>query len=466
MYRNKTVGWAVQKSNWKTRAPGLVFGFILAMWALSDEPLLGGGPGFGLAQGVVFTAGLITMALTFLWPKAVPGVITIVLSFGVALVLAELIIGGAYAPRYTTAFDYDPELHYKLIPGAEREYQHTEINGGDRFSYHVNDQGFRGPALKKATAGLRRLVVYGDSFIQGEYSRHEDTFVHQLGKALQERLPGELEAVNAGVAGYGPDQALLKMRLELDLLKPDLVVMAIYSGNDFGDLVRNKLFRIDADENLIDNDFLFREHTVERLAQSKHDPIIRKMLREQYRRLTGADQRAPESPEQRIARFLKQHQTEYRGFVEDNNNLVGDLREDPYTADISILGLAEPSAAYKIRMMGAVLREIQHELSKRDIPALLLVIPHPIDVMGGKHDSGHIEKTLYPNYVPSRLTDAVVTLGEQAGFTVVNLFSYFAANDPASLYFRGGDDHWNAQGQAFAAQIVADFAQDQGLLKD
>ena len=116
--------------------------------------------------------------------------------------------------------------------------------------------------------------------------------------------------------------------------------------------------------------------------------------------------------------------------------------------------------------MGAVLRGIQHELRKRDIPSLLLVIPHPIDAMGGKHDSGHIQKTLYPNYVPSRLTDAVVTLGDQVGFDVVNLFSHFAANDPASLYFRGGDDHWNAQGQAFAAQIVADFIEDQGLLED
>jgi hypothetical protein len=53
------------------------------------------------------------------------------------------------------------------------------------------------------------------------------------------------------VTGYGPDQESLVMEDDLPSLKPDLIIVAIYSGTDFGDLLRNKLYRLDGQSRLV-----------------------------------------------------------------------------------------------------------------------------------------------------------------------------------------------------------------------
>ena len=51
-----------------------------------------------------------------------------------------------------------------------------------------------------------------------------------------------VQVVNAGVAAYGPDQACLALEADLAAgLDPDLVVLCVFAGNDWGDLLRNKL---------------------------------------------------------------------------------------------------------------------------------------------------------------------------------------------------------------------------------
>ncbi len=451
---------------WKEKIPGLVFGAILIIWAVSEEPTLGGGPGFGLAQTLVAMAGVLSIVLALTWRKMVPLMISLTLSLGVALVLAEIIIGGAYAPKYATPFEYDAKLHYRLVPGAVREYQHHELNGGDKFRYQVNADGFRGPELVQDDPSLRRVVVYGDSFIHGEYSRQENTFVHQLKLALDKQYEDRFELVNAGVAGYGPDQSLLRMKSELQTLKPDLVVIAVYTGNDFGDLVRNKLFRLDEQGVLIENEFILPETTLNGLKLSNSEPIIRKMLRDLAATWRGQKQRPQQSPEARVERFLEQHIAEYEQYITENNNVVGDLQEDPYTADISILGRTASSAAYKIRLMEAVLRQMKELLDAESIPVVLVAIPHPIDALRGEHDTGRVDASVYPGYDSDLLVNSLVSIGTDLDFPTVNLLPHFRAHDPVSLYFRGGDDHWNDKGQALAAGYVADFINQHGVLAE
>src|SRR5579871_5188433 len=82
-------------------------------------------------------------------------------------------------------------------------------------------------------------MVYGDSFIAAEGTPLQQTFVNQLERMLA------VHVISAGVPGYGPDQASLVMEDEIGSIKPSLIVFAIYSGNDFGDLVRNKIFNLD-----------------------------------------------------------------------------------------------------------------------------------------------------------------------------------------------------------------------------
>lgn len=41
------------------------------------------------------------------------------------------------------------------------------------------------------------------------------------------------------------------MEDQIGPLKPDLVIFAIYGGNDFGDLMRNKLYQLDQNQQLV-----------------------------------------------------------------------------------------------------------------------------------------------------------------------------------------------------------------------
>jgi hypothetical protein len=72
----------------------------------------------------------------------------------------------------------------------------------------INSQGFRetswsGPDL--------RIVVYGDSFVQGYFSEPAEYLRRAPGVPSVVSLGRDVEVVNAGVAGYRPDQELRKM---------------------------------------------------------------------------------------------------------------------------------------------------------------------------------------------------------------------------------------------------------------
>jgi len=70
------------------------------------------------------------------------------------------------------------------------------------------------------------------------------TFTRQLENALKEKGLSDVVVMNAGVQGYGPDQELRRMQRERGEARPDLIVWCLFSGNDYGDLLRNRMARI------------------------------------------------------------------------------------------------------------------------------------------------------------------------------------------------------------------------------
>jgi len=178
-----------------------------------------------------------------LWASLLLGLASVVVALGAA----ELTLR-AFLPIGQQSYRLDEELLFEPRPDSARFFVHRPGQTPRFVIASVNSQGFRGPELR-VPRPARRVVVFGDSFIHAEYAALEDTFASQLERQLVEGAEA-LEVVNAGVRSYGPDQALLRMQRTVDLLEPDLVVFAVYSGNDYGDPIRNKLFRIGQDGGL------------------------------------------------------------------------------------------------------------------------------------------------------------------------------------------------------------------------
>lgn len=435
----------------------------LVAWAIADDPFFGGDPGFGRTQALVAAAGLALGAsclLPFAWNARV---LALTLSAAFALALGEVAVRMLVGPRFVPAFEADERLLYRLVPGASAELVHTPANGGHRIRLRVNRAGFRGDELAPR-GDAPRVVVYGDSFIQGAFSELPHTFAKRLEQHLADRLAAPVEVVNAGVAGYGPDQILRKLEAELPMLQPDLVIVAIYAGNDFGDLLRNKLYRLDEEGRLQEHAFTVDPLIAHRMRASRRESVLKRMVREATQRLRTVEPWAdgPEAGRARMQAALEQNLREYEEYVTHGDPVVRELMSDPYNADVSLLP-DSASARYKVALMDRIVEAILERTRTHQVPLLLVLIPHPVDV-AGSHDTVEVDPERYPDYEPRAAITALERSARRLGIPFVDLFDPFEAHGAAALYFRSNDDHWNDRGQDVAASIVAETLIERQLL--
>src|SRR6185436_8711819 len=72
----------------------------------------------------------------------------------------------------------------------------------------------------------------GDSFAFGFGVREDDTYLARMERALADR---HVEVINAGLAGMGPDNEARLLAADGPGLRPDLVLVAFFVGNDLID---------------------------------------------------------------------------------------------------------------------------------------------------------------------------------------------------------------------------------------
>lgn len=449
---------------WVLRLACVLPGLALILWALADGPMIGGGLGIGLLDGAVLAVGCITLLAGFLPSRFLANYLAFFISASLMLIIIEVMLQIFLRSHYFPANDFDSRVLFKLRPSASSVFTHLPVNGGETIVSRVNDDGFTGPDLFPQGARAR-ILVYGDSFINALFTAEEDRFTARLQEELRHRLGREIEVINAGVAGYGPDQVLRRMETELEVFKPDLVVFGLFTGNDFGDLLRNRLYRLDEANELVENDFRLSPEQKRMVALNRHELVLARILRETTKRFSGRS-RAFDTfdPEAWIKRAHQQHLREYDEFVIKGDNTVGAFAVDPYSADIAS-SPESPSSRYKIRMMDRIVARMANEVDAAGTPLLALAIPHPMDLLDGDHASGRIDRSSFPEYSPKNLTDAASKIFSNHAIPHVNLYTPFVAEEVNALFLKGGDDHWNEAGQALAAEIVADRIVGDGLMK-
>ena len=433
---------------------GIALGLVLL--AVIDKPYGQSGAVFGLYKGVLFAAGVCLGALCLAPLSWNQKALTLLISVGMSLVVAEFVLRVMLGPHLL--FQRDDRVLYRLVPGAERIAVMPPIDGGAVIRYKINNQGFRGAELARPGESMR-VLVYGDSFIQGDFSRTEETFTEQLKGRLARKIGKSIEVVNAGVIGYGPDQELRRMEEELPTLKPNLVIVAIYAGNDFGDLIKNKLYRLSSDGSLQDNPSAFLDDAIlSNMNQSRRsEPILRKILRAAIGRLFGnpgnSSVTGREARRAWVDAYLKLAIHEYRQYVIEGDNAVH-LVSVPYNADVSLTPTSE-SARYQVAMMEQIMRRMGGTVAKNNAALVFLLIPSAIDV-ADEHEVEEVDPVKYPEYKRSTLTDILQQICQRNGFRAVNLFGPFWERRADDLYFKV-DGHWNPRGQAYAAELVSEF---------
>jgi len=352
------------------------------------------------------------------------------------------------------AYQFNPDYLIAHRPDARKQFTRSEANGGGVINWATNRDSFRGRELRDDPD--LRVIVYGDSNVQARFSALGQTFPFKLQKYLRALSKRDIEVINAGIIGAGPDQSLIRFATDVDTYKPDIVVFHIFADNDFGDIIRNRLFELDAQGALVRTQF---SATLDQTLKSIYPRLLLTRMAQKVLRLAGVNN-APASPEtfqsvnEIVDRWLELAGEEYAVYRSGMPREFSHFA-DHYDVDIALHPDSE-SALTKIALMERVLEKAKKIADEKKVLFVVLIQPSSID-MTRNLSTNYTVLQQHPGYQRARLTSIVDEICARHDIPRVNLYPVFSSNRPQSLYFMKDDDHWNDAGQDLAARVTADY---------
>lgn len=157
------------------------------------------------------------------------GLVVVAVSLCVALILCEVMLRYAL-PQSLGIWRQTRDGLVLLIPsldGSSKKFM-TRI--------HTNALGFRDVEHDlENSKGSYRVLLLGDSFMEALQVEFEESFPHLLEVELNKQLPCHVEVINAGVSGWGTDDAVTYLLRKGMALHPNLVLFGTTLYNDISD---------------------------------------------------------------------------------------------------------------------------------------------------------------------------------------------------------------------------------------
>ena len=214
----------------------------LALYAGMLPSLVVAPLGLGRTQTAVgcVVVGLVLCIAAAAWPRSRAAIANAMaasrwlrgidaLLWNVALVLAVGEVVLAVAGRFVSS----PLLATPNVSAHE----HIEQARRDVFAYFGRDtgnaRGYTDVEPRSDASDSVRIVALGDSFAYGIVG-YEKNFLTLLETKLAARVGHPVEVVNLGLPGLQPKDYLQMLADEGMPLRPDLVLVCLFAGNDFG----------------------------------------------------------------------------------------------------------------------------------------------------------------------------------------------------------------------------------------
>lgn len=374
------------------------------------------------------------------------------LAFGllVGLVAVEVVLR-VLGPRLTlvnsvtsiaTFQTFHPVYGFFHRPGASGWIETPEFTSYVSF----NSRGLRDRevALPKPAGGYRVLVL-GDSFVEGAQVPVEDTVSRRLEPLLAAAAPGRpVDAVNAGNAGFGTAQEVLFLEHDGAAYQPDVVVLVYFVDNDLPD----NGYRVARERKL---DTTRRPFFV---PDGRGGIELRPGLAPPPDRLEAVRPLLRRSVSYNLVEnFLLWHEAREQEQAQIGKNRPTYLVDPPEEWDEAwwvteqILGRAREST----RALGAELVVVAApSYFQLDADAWRWLV-------GGDTR----ERNVYEQEAPNR---RLAEIAERQGLHFLDLLPSIrqAHQSGARLYFPA-DGHWTSEGHAFAARQVAEYLTASGL---
>lgn len=142
-------------------------------------------------------------------------------------------MGDFFAPvaNLRGLYEIDDQGWTRPVPGHVLEV----AEHGVHTTVHLNSLGLRGGEVPPRTQESQRVLTLGDSMVFGYGVNDGETFTALMEEQLRTQLSTPIVARSGGAPDYGTVDQLHVLRHVLDSYDPDLVVVAVFLGNDFSD---------------------------------------------------------------------------------------------------------------------------------------------------------------------------------------------------------------------------------------
>lgn len=373
------------------------------------------------------------------------------IAFGTLLAIVIVEVGLRLAGLAKPAFyTYDQYRGWALRPGM----QGWDVKEGEAY-VSVNHEGFRGPETTIAKPpGTLRVAVLGDSFTEAQQVPEDRTF----SAVIERTLPGcaalhgrKVEVLNFGVNGYGTTQELMTLRHQVWQFSPDLVVLAVFTGND---IVNNS---VTLETERCRPFYVYRDGEMVLAGPLWDSPVTRMqcMMRFEGRlRFDPRDSALVKLIDQSW-RAVKEH---LPGKHHKRHESMGD---ELGINDIIYKPPTDPAWRDAWRVTDWLIEQMNREVKSRGAELLVVTLTNGIQVWPDPAVRANYMRRLGVsdlNYPDQRIE----ALGTHDGFPVLALAPPLSAYaDQHRVFLHGfknthmGEGHWNELGHRLAGELIA-----------
>lgn len=305
--------------------------------------------------------------------------------------------------------------HFDPLP-IYYDYSYNRFRGkpfAQTPGLRLNSKGFKDVEYQKEkTEGTCRILGIGDSFTYGIVP-YENNYLTLVEEKLKQQ-GANVELINMGIPSIGPREYLSLFVNEGVELKPDLVVVSFFVGNDFTDdfETKRKLYTHSYVASL--TYYLYSAHT-------KYEGQANYGLVYNDERPTFTDEAYLNLEKVRSQIFLKQNQA--------------------FNAEL------DDATSYLIKMKSIC--------DAQKISLVILLLPDEVQVSRPLQTSVLRGLALSPEAMDFSLPDRlIVERLKQKGIDSIDLLGEFQSAAEQKKLYRPRDSHWNIEGNKLASEII------------
>ncbi len=368
-----------------------------------------------------------------------------------ALIIGEIalrIMGIAYPSFYQA----DPHRGHALIPGVSGWWKHE-----GKGWVSVNKDGLRDKNYtKEKPENTFRIAVIGDSFAEAIQVNAEDTFWSLMENKLPQcrKFQNEnVEVINFGVGDYGTAQEYMTLKHHVSQYSPDLVVLAVFTGND---IINNS--------KTLSPDDRFSPFLIKKEGKYVLDLSFKETETYQWRNSFTRKAIFSTINNSRILQLLN----ETRVAIKKNRQLLGAETESQSQDILQYLDFTpelykntDPNWKEAWNITEELIKLIQQETKSINSDLLVVTLSNPAQVYPDAayreqyFEQAEVKDPFYPD-------KRIINLGKQQGFEVLSLAPLFESYaDENNTFLHGfentvvGSGHWNESGHQLAGEIIS-----------